>query len=68
MGTGDRLGDMADDAVQRTGGSDKAKEYLGKGSDAADRATGGKYREGLDKAETAGKSGIDKLGKRNKRK
>jgi hypothetical protein len=68
MGIGDRLGDMADDAVKKAGGPEKAKGHLGKAADAANNATGGKYEEHLDKAETGAKSGIDKLSKKNKRK
>lgn len=68
MGIGDRLGDMADDAIQKAGGPEKAKEHLGKAADKANSATGGKYEEHIDKGEAGAKSGIDKLGKRNKRK
>ena len=68
MGIGDKLGDMADDAIQKAGGPEKAKGHLGKAADAANRATGGKYEEHIDKGENAAKSGVDKVSKRNKRK
>ena len=38
-------------------GPEKAKGHLGKAADAANNATGGKYEEHVDKAETGAKSG-----------
>jgi hypothetical protein len=68
MGISDKLGDMAEDAVRKTGGPEKAKENLGTAADKANSATGGKYEEHLDKAESGAKSAVDKLSKKNKRK
>jgi MT0933-like antitoxin protein len=68
MGIGDRLGDMADDAMQKAGGPEKVKEHLGKGADAANRATGGKYEQHVDKAEAGAKEAVDKYAKNKKNK
>jgi hypothetical protein len=64
MGIGDKAGDMADDAVQKAGGAEKAKNHIGKGADAANKATGGKYEQQVDKAEAGAESAVDKYGKR----
>jgi len=69
MGIGDKLDDMADDAMQKAGGAEKVKGHLSKGADAANRATGGKHEQHLDKAEDGAKSAVDKYAKKkNKRK
>jgi MT0933-like antitoxin protein len=68
MGIGDKLGDMADDAVRKAGGPEKTKGHISKAADAANSATGGKYEEHVDKAESGAKSAVDKLSKKNKRK
>lgn len=69
MGIGDKLGDMADDAMEKAGGAEKVKGHLSKGADAANKATGGKYEEHVDKAEGGAKSAVDKYAKKkNKRK
>jgi hypothetical protein len=68
MGIGDKLGDMADDAVEKGGGAEKVKGHISKGADAANKATGGKYEEHVDKGEVGAKSAVDKLSKKNKRK
>lgn len=67
MGIGDRLGDVTDDAVQKAGGAEKVKDHLGKGADAANRATGGKYERHVDKAEDAARSTLDKQSKKKNR-
>jgi hypothetical protein len=64
MGIGDKADDMADDAMQKAGGPEKTKDHIGKGADAANRATGGKYEQQVDKAEAGAESAVDKYGKR----
>lgn len=68
MGIGDKFGERADDLVERAGGAERAKDYVDKGSDAANRATEGRYEQHVDKAEAGAKSAVDKYGKKkNKR-
>lgn len=67
MGIGDRISDMADDAITKAGGAEKAKDYLGKAGDAANNATGGKYEQPVDKAEAGAKSGVDRLSNKKKK-
>lgn len=66
MGIGDKLGDMAEDAVEKAGGAEKAKGHVRKAADAANSATGGKFEEHVDKGEAGAKSAVDKLSKKNK--
>lgn len=68
MATGDRIGDLAKQAIDKTGGAEKLKGHIGKAADAADSATGGRYQQAVGKGEEAAKSAVDKLGKKNKRK
>lgn len=63
MSIRDKFSDKADDAIDKLGGSDKAKEHIDKAGDAADSATGGRFDEATDKAEAAGRSAVDKLSK-----
>jgi hypothetical protein len=67
MGIGDKFGDMAEDAVEKVGGAEKAKGHLGKAADAANSATGGKFEEHIDKGEAGAKRGVDKLSKKKRR-
>jgi hypothetical protein len=68
MDIGDKFSDIAEDAVEKVDGPEKAKGHTSKAADAASSATGGKYDEHIDKGEAGAKSGIDKLAKKNKRK
>lgn len=66
MGITDKLGDAADNAMDKVGGPERAKEHIGKGADAVDKATGRRYEEQVDKAESGAKSAVDKFGKKKK--
>jgi hypothetical protein len=66
MGITDKLGDMADNAMDKVGGPERAKEHIGKGADAVDKATGRRYEEHVDKAESGANSAVDKLAKKKK--
>jgi MT0933-like antitoxin protein len=66
MGITDKLGDMADNVMDKVGGPERAKEHIGKGADAVDKTTGRRYEEQVDKAESGAKSAVDKLGKKKK--
>ncbi|MPZ26244.1 MAG: antitoxin [Micromonosporaceae bacterium] len=68
MAIGDRIGDMADKAIDKAGGADKVKDQIGNAADRADSATGGRLRGAVDKGEDAAKSAVDKFSKKNKRK
>ena len=67
MGISDKFGDMADEAREKLGG-ERAGEQLGKGAEAANKATGGKHEEQIHKAENGAKTAVDKFAKKSKRK
>jgi hypothetical protein len=69
MGISDKLGDMADEAKEKMDGADRMGDQIGKGAEAANKATGGKYEEQIHRAEDGAKTAADKLAKKkNKRK
>jgi predicted butyrate kinase (DUF1464 family) len=61
MGIDEQFGDMAEQAVDKVGGPERAKEHLGTAADAANSATGGRYEEHVDKGEMAAGNAIDGL-------
>jgi hypothetical protein len=67
MGIGDKLGDMAEEAVEKVGGAEKAKGHVGKAADAANSATGGRFEKQVDRGEAGAKDAVDKLSKKAKR-
>jgi hypothetical protein len=61
MGITDKFKDLAENAVEKLGGSDKAKEAVDAAGDKADDATDSKYSTYVDKGQDAAKSGIDQF-------
>lgn len=64
MGISDSISGMADKAKDAlSGNSDAAKSGVDKAGDAADKATGGKFDEHVDKGQDMAKDQIDKMKK-----
>jgi hypothetical protein len=64
MGISDLIGNMADKAKEAlSGNSDAAKSGVDRAGDAADKATGGRRAEHIDKGRDLVKDQIDKMKK-----
>jgi hypothetical protein len=68
MTIGDRFGDTAEQAVDKLGGADQAKDRLGQAAEKANSATGGQFEDAIHKGEEGARSAVDKVSKKNKKK
>jgi hypothetical protein len=68
MDTRDKLSNRAEETLHRAGGSENLERGIHKGAEAANRVSGGKHKEHVERAETGAKKAVGKLSRKKKNK